>query len=97
MARRVAVAHPGQLRLIFRAKRKNDRVDARKLAKLLYLDEVPEAYAGGLLRADPLSGRQCRNQPSRPHHPARAGHSAEISRGSRLAKDLDGGTDWKPI
>jgi transposase len=44
MARRVAVAHPGQLRLIFRAKRKNDRVDARKLAKLLYLDEVPEAY-----------------------------------------------------
>ena len=44
MAHRVAVAHPGQLRLIFRAKRKNDRVDARKLAKLLYLDEVPEAY-----------------------------------------------------
>lgn len=31
----------GQLRLIFRSKRKNDRVDARKLAKLLYLDEVP--------------------------------------------------------
>lgn len=44
MARRVVVAHPGQLRLIFRAKRKNDRVDARKLAKLLYLDEVPPAY-----------------------------------------------------
>ncbi len=44
MARRVAVAPPGQLRLILRAKRKNDRVDARKLAKLLYLDEVPEAY-----------------------------------------------------
>ena len=30
---RVIVAHPGQLRLIFRAKRKNDRIDARKLAK----------------------------------------------------------------
>jgi transposase len=44
MARRVVVAHPGQLRLIFRAKRKNDRVDAEKLAKLLYLDEVPPAY-----------------------------------------------------
>jgi transposase len=44
LARRVVVAHPGQLRLIFRAKRKNDRVDARKLAKLLYLDEVPAAY-----------------------------------------------------
>jgi len=44
VARRVVVAHPGQLRLIFRAKRKNDRIDARKLAKLLYLDEVSEAY-----------------------------------------------------
>ena len=44
MSRRVVVAHPGQLRLIFRSKRKNDRVDAKKLAKLLYLDEVPTAY-----------------------------------------------------
>lgn len=42
--RRVVVAHPGRLRLIFNTKRKNDRVDARKLAKLLYLDEVPEAH-----------------------------------------------------
>jgi len=38
------VAHPGHLRLIFRSKRKNDRVDAEKLAKLLYLDEVPPVY-----------------------------------------------------
>jgi len=44
MARRMVVAHPGQLRLIFRSKRKNDRVDAEKLAKLLFLDEVPPAY-----------------------------------------------------
>lgn len=44
IAGRVAVAHPGQLRLIFRSKRKNDRVDAQKLAKLLYLDEVPEVW-----------------------------------------------------
>jgi transposase len=44
MASRVVVAHPGQLRLIFRCKRKNDRVDAEKLAKLLYLDEVPPVY-----------------------------------------------------
>ena len=43
-ARRVVVAHPGQLRLIFRSKRKNDRVDAEKLAKLLFLDEVPPVY-----------------------------------------------------
>ena len=40
----VKVAHPGQLRLIFRSKKKNDRVDAEKLAKLLYLDEVPPVY-----------------------------------------------------
>jgi transposase len=41
---RVVVAHPGQLRLIFKSKKKNDRVDAEKLAKLLYLDEVPTVY-----------------------------------------------------
>jgi transposase len=40
----VQVAHPGQLRLIFRSKRKNDRVDASKLAKLLYLGEVPAVH-----------------------------------------------------
>ena len=44
IARRVVVAHPGQLRLIFRSKKKNDRVDARKLATLLYLDQVPTVY-----------------------------------------------------
>lgn len=44
LARRVVVAHPGKLRLIFRSKRKNDRVDAEKLAKLLYLDEVPPVH-----------------------------------------------------
>ena len=44
IAERVVMAHPGHLRLIFRAKRKNDRVDAEKLAKLLYLDEVPTSH-----------------------------------------------------
>lgn len=44
MAAKVVVAHPGRLRLIFRSKRKNDRIDAEKLAKLLYLDEVPAAH-----------------------------------------------------
>ena len=44
LARRVVVAHPGHLRLIFRSKRKNDRVDAEKLAKLLFLDEVPPVH-----------------------------------------------------
>jgi len=44
LASHVAVAHPGQLRLIFKSKKKHDRVDASKLAKLLYLDEVPRVH-----------------------------------------------------
>ena len=44
IADHVAVAHPGLLRLIFRSKQKNDRRDAHKLAKLLYLDEVPVVH-----------------------------------------------------
>lgn len=44
LAQRVVVAHPGHLRLIFRSKRKNDRVDAEKLAKLLYMDMVPAVH-----------------------------------------------------
>jgi transposase len=46
-AERVAVSHPGQLRLIFKSKRKNDRVDAEKQAKLLYLDQVPQVHVPG--------------------------------------------------
>jgi transposase len=41
---RVVVAHPGHLRLIFRSRKKSDRADAEKLAKLLFLDEIPTAY-----------------------------------------------------
>jgi len=44
IARRVVVAHPGRLRLIFRSKQKNDRADAKKLATLLFLDQVPTVY-----------------------------------------------------
>lgn len=44
LAQHVAVAHPGKLRLIYGAKRKNDRVDAQKLAKLLLLDMVPPVH-----------------------------------------------------
>jgi len=44
LAETVQVAHPGHVRLIFRAKRKNDRIDAQKLAKLLYLDALPAVY-----------------------------------------------------
>jgi transposase len=44
LARHVAVAHPGQLRLIYKSKKKNDRIDAAKLAKLLYLEMVPQVH-----------------------------------------------------
>jgi len=46
-AERVTVAHPGQLRLIFRSKKKHDRIDAAKLAKLLHLNEVPAVHVPG--------------------------------------------------
>jgi transposase len=46
-SQRIVVAHPGQVRLIFKAKKKNDRVDAKKLATLLYLDQVPQVHVPG--------------------------------------------------
>jgi transposase len=48
IAARVLVAHPGQLRLIFRSKNKNDRNDAERLAKLLYLGETPTVHVPSL-------------------------------------------------
>ncbi len=44
LARRIVVAHPGQLRLIYKTKRKNNKFDAGKLARLLYLDVVPAVH-----------------------------------------------------
>jgi len=44
LAKRVVVAHPGQLRLIYKTRRKNNRFDAGKLGKLLYLDVVPAVH-----------------------------------------------------
>ena len=44
LATRVSVAHPGLLTLIYRSKNKNDRRDAERLAKLLYIDQVPTVY-----------------------------------------------------
>jgi transposase len=48
LATRVLVAHPGQLRLIFRSNDKTDRKDAERLAKLLYLGEVPTVHVPSL-------------------------------------------------
>lgn len=44
LAERVEVAHPGKTRVIFRSKKKSDRIDAAKLASLLFLGQVPRAY-----------------------------------------------------
>jgi transposase len=44
LAREVHVAHPTELKLIFRSKHKNDRNDARKIAKLLHMDEIPRVH-----------------------------------------------------
>jgi len=43
-AKSVQVAHPGECRLIFKSKKKTDRIDAEKLAKLLFLNEVPAIH-----------------------------------------------------
>jgi transposase len=43
-ASRVVVAHPGKLRLIFACKRKNDRLDAAKLAMLLRAGLISQVY-----------------------------------------------------
>ena len=44
LAQRVVVGHPGQMRLIFKSKRKHDRIDGQKIAKLLYLDAMPQVH-----------------------------------------------------
>ena len=41
---RVKVAHPGQLAWIYKSKKKHNRIDATKLAKLLFLDMVPAVH-----------------------------------------------------
>ena len=44
MAKRVVVAHPGKLRLIFRSKNKNNPADAKALVQLLRAGFLPEVY-----------------------------------------------------
>ena len=41
LASKIAVAHPGRLRLIYQSTKKSNRVDARKLASLMHLNQVP--------------------------------------------------------
>jgi transposase len=44
LAARVAVAHPGKLKLIFQSKKKHNRADAQKLAALMHLNQVPAVH-----------------------------------------------------
>ena len=91
LAKRVVVAHPGQLRLIFRSKHKHDRADAQKLAKLLYLGEVPPVYVPS---SDTRSWRgliehrnRCMGERTRAKNGLRAllrTHGIEAPRGSGL-------------
>src|SRR5690606_31287901 len=44
LAQRVVLAHPGKLRIIAESTRKSDKLDARVLAEMLALDQIPRAY-----------------------------------------------------
>src|SRR5437588_1836269 len=44
LAQKLKVAHPPMLKAIAASKKKNDRVDARKVADLLRCDLLPECY-----------------------------------------------------
>ncbi len=44
LARRIQVAHPNHLLAIWNTKRKTDRIDAQKLARLLFLDLIPAVH-----------------------------------------------------
>ena len=44
LAKRVQVAHPGRLALIYKSKKKSNKADAQKLAALMHLDQVPAVH-----------------------------------------------------
>lgn len=44
LADRIVVAHPAKLKAIYGSKRKTDKIDAQKLAKMLCLDMVPPVH-----------------------------------------------------
>lgn len=44
LATRVLLAHPGKLRIIAESTRKSDKLDAKVLAEMLALDQIPAAY-----------------------------------------------------
>ena len=44
LASRIVLAHPGKLRVIAESTRKSDKLDAKVLAEMLALDQIPSAY-----------------------------------------------------
>lgn len=44
LAQRIVLAHPGKLRVIAESTRKSDKLDARVLAEMLALDQIPASY-----------------------------------------------------
>jgi transposase len=44
LASRVVLAHPGKLRVIAESTRKSDKLDAKVLAEMLALDQIPASY-----------------------------------------------------
>lgn len=44
LASRIVLAHPGKLRIIAESTRKSDNLDAKVLAEMLALDQIPAAY-----------------------------------------------------
>lgn len=44
LAERIVLAHPGRLRIIAESTRKSDQLDAKVLAEMLALDQIPAAY-----------------------------------------------------
>ena len=44
LAKRVVLAHPGKLRVIAESTRKSDKLDAKVLAEMLALDQIPASY-----------------------------------------------------
>lgn len=44
LAQRIVLAHPGKLRVIAESTRKSDKLDAKVLAEMLALDQIPASY-----------------------------------------------------
>jgi transposase len=81
-AAQVKVAHPLMLRAIAAAKKKNDRIDASKIADCLRCDFLPECYTGLLLETGVSHNKQ------RLHKVGTFGNCSPLTQRSRRASAL---------